>query len=233
MPIAVLIPGSASTGDFMRRAFAEIVAGCDVRVVSDPSGDAGRIADRIETAIDSDRRLRCVIGMSVGAHAAAIWAARHDQPTCPLVLAMPAWTGDPGPVAAVTAQAAVQLRAGGVPAELARLRSEFGDDWVVSELAAAWAAQPLDSLVTSLAGTASSLGPTPAQLQAIGQPAVVVALDGDPMHPASVAEQWASLIPGARLVRLARQTPGLDGVGVFGAVVAPWLPTQADGAAGG
>lgn len=213
MPLAYLVPGSASGGDFVARAFADVIAGYDHCVVTDPSGDALVIADRV-AGLARDRPPDLAIGVSVGAHAVAWWASRHGV-TVPCVLAMPAWTGEPGPVAGATAAAANQVARLGVAGELHRLRTEFGEDWVVAELQRAWSGRSTDALVATLQGTAASVAPGVADLAAIQAPAVVVALDDDPLHPASVAAEWAAHLRRATLVHVGRDEPA-DDIRVFG-----------------
>jgi pimeloyl-ACP methyl ester carboxylesterase len=47
-------------------------------------------------------------------------------------------------------------------------------------------------------------------LPAFNRPVVVVAWEGDPVHPMSVAEEIATLAPSARLIRLPSATEGAD-----------------------
>lgn len=222
MTTALLVPGSASTGDFVARAFAPLLAEVDtLTTVQDTSGEAAAIAAalaRVQAVLrHQGEPIAAVIGVSIGAHAAALWASAGPQPPHPglLVLAMPAWTGPPGPTAAMTKAAADRIADRGVQAELADLQRDFGDDWVVAELYEAWSTLPEALLLTSLRGTSTSPAPTADQLAAIDLPTVVVALDDDPMHPETVARSWSQAIPGAALVQVGRHEPA-DGVGVFG-----------------
>lgn len=240
MAIALLAPGSASTGEFLTRAFTDLLTGLEPVVITDPSGDAERIATRIAAAHAHARaagdRIALVIGMSVGAHGAAWWASRRPHHTDPpelLVLALPAWTGPPGAAAAGTAAAVDALAQHGVAAELDRLQALYPDDWVVAELARAWTAMPVAELLTSLAGTADSSAPGMADLARIHVPTVVVALRDDPMHPIAVAREWAGAIPAAMLISLGRLEPGRD-MAAFGRAVQAGLsrPRAAGGPPG-
>lgn len=240
-----LLPGSGSTGDFLARAFAPVIGDSDTVVITHKSGDARKIAGELTKAWDSaDARtapITCVIGVSIGAHAAAWWACGRSDHTpanqasdvgpasvadTELVLAMPAWSGPPESIAGVTALAADRLAEVGVAAELAALHAEFPHDWVVTELDSAWRTRNLEQLVTSLRGTAASYSPTPADLARISQPTCVVALADDPLHPMAVAREWATAIPGATLATVARDTPAVDRA-VFGqAVLTAWAVRQ-------
>jgi pimeloyl-ACP methyl ester carboxylesterase len=222
MTTALLVPGSASTGDFVARAFAPLLTDVtDLITVADRTGRAAAISGALERAAADVRsrgeQLAAVIGVSIGAHAAALWASGHPKPTDPglLVLAMPAWTGPPGPTAAFTMAAVERIASRGIAAELADLQRDFGGDWVVTELVAAWSSADESDLLASLSGTATSPAPTLAELAAIRAPTVVLALADDPMHPVEVARTWSTAIPGAALAQVGRFEPARD-VGVFG-----------------
>jgi pimeloyl-ACP methyl ester carboxylesterase len=154
-------------------------------------------------------------GISVGAHAVAAWAAR-GSPRWPLryrpelVLAMPAWTGPPDEVAALTAASADEIEREGTAGMLARLTAEAGDDWVVDELVRSWTDADPASLARSLRAAAASRAPTLDELARIRARVAVVALADDPLHPLSVAEAWADAIPGARLVVVPRDAPSSE-----------------------
>lgn len=222
MPVAYLVPGSASNGDFVARAFADLLDGYETCVVSHPSGDALRIADRLAQTSQA-RPADLAIGVSIGAHAVAWWASRTGAEV-PCVLAMPAWTGPPGPIAAATGAAADQVASHGAAAELRRLQQEFGGDWVVAELVRAWSVLSDDALIATLRGTAASSAPSLDDLAEVAAPSVVLALDDDPLHPASVAAAWADALPQAALVQVGRDEPA-DDIRVFGRrVLAAWPP---------
>ena len=218
MRTALLVPGSASSGDFVQRAFSPLLSSDDAVVtIGAGGGDAAvltaGLASEYRRAVQRGDRVTAVIGVSVGAHAAAEWAAAgsglEERPPV-LVLALPAWTGPPDETAELTAGAVAAIRQHGVPEELARLRRQFGDDWVVDELVAAWAAKPEAELLAALTATARSEAPTTDRLRMITAPTVVVAHDADPFHPATVARTWAETIPGAVLAKVGRDEPAAD-----------------------
>jgi pimeloyl-ACP methyl ester carboxylesterase len=150
-----------------------------------------------------------VAGISLGAHAAVRWAATGGRPGA-LLLAMPAWTGEPGPVAGLTASSADEIEQRGRDAVLADISAAAPDDWVGEELRRGWSTFADDELVAALRSAAASPGPTLVELAAIGVPSAVVALRDDPLHPERVAHRWAGAIPGAQLVALGRQAPLAD-----------------------
>ena len=175
-------------------------------------------------------RLRLVGGVSLGAHVAACWTARQPaagdgppRPTAPwaahepapgaatgsdlrqsavpgLLLALPAWTGAPGPVAAATAGAADRVAELGVAGAL-RAAGAGPIRWVAAELAAAWPAYG-DGLAATLRAAAAARGPSVGELRSVTAAAGVVCFTDDPLHPAAVAEEWATVLPRAGLARL-------------------------------
>lgn len=234
MTTALLVPGSASTGDFVRRAFRELLAGVGEAVtvgegIGDPVVLAGGIGREVDARAGTDRAVTLVVGVSVGAHAVAGWAASqtgqsavHDQL---LVCAMPAWTGEPDATATLTASAADLVAAAGVSSEVARLQSEYPGDWVVAELTRAWTALGSAAVAASLRATASSAAPSRTDLHRIRQRTAVIALGDDPFHPAEVAREWVDAIPNAVLVQVGRTEPRGD-LAVFGERVAHALASN-------
>lgn len=221
MVTAVLLPGSASTSEFMHRAFAEMIAQCQVLPWTPATGDARANAADLAIALQDlpeDEPL-LIIGVSVGAHAAAWWASAEHRPQTGLVLAMPAWTGPADEVAAMTGVAAERIARHGIETELAGLQRQFPGDWVTEELVSAWATLPEAELVRTLHQTARSSAPTVELLRTITSPTLVVGLRNDPLHPWSVAQLWAKTIPAATLIGLDRDAPQ-EHVGVFGRVCA-------------
>jgi pimeloyl-ACP methyl ester carboxylesterase len=178
-------------------------------------GDADATAEEIEAASERHRRLgRRVVrvaGISLGAHAAVVWAAATGA-EAELVLVMPAWTGGPGAVAAATVAAADEVERVGARAVLDRLRADpaGADDWVVAELARGWSTYDDDALVRTLRAAGASRGPTADELRRVAAPAAVVALADDPLHPEAVARDWAATLPSASLAVVERHAPARD-----------------------
>lgn len=224
MSTAILLPGSASTGEFVHRAFAEVLDGVDVLHWSPRGGNAVEIAAQLRQVVaECEAGPLVIIGVSIGAHAAAFWASSTRRTDTRLLLALPAWTGAASQVAAMTGVAAQRIAGHGLARELQTLSEAFGDDWVVNELVRAWGAADRDTLVATLRETAGSPAPTPDQLGRITMPTLVLGLFDDPMHPWSVAREWAAAIPAAQLVGLHRDDPQSD-ISIFGRASAatPW-----------
>jgi pimeloyl-ACP methyl ester carboxylesterase len=200
-PVAVLLPGAGSSADFVQRTFGGALAGYElvaVPPVPGPSVVSAAFAALDAAAETYGERLRLVGGVSLGAHVAARWAG--GRPLDGLLLALPAWTGRPGAVAAATAAAADQLDRLGMAGALAAARAG-GIAWVAEELSSAWPAYG-DLLAATLRAAAGARGPSAAELGALDRPVGIVAFADDPLHPPAVAEQWAALLPRAGLRRL-------------------------------
>jgi hypothetical protein len=207
-PVALVLHGSGSTAEFALRALGPGLreagyspVGLDLR-----TGDVAAVEAALDRAADASVRL--VAGISLGAHAAVRWAARRAaRPLDGLWLVLPAWTGEPDPVAALSAAAADEVAAEGLPAALARVGPQ---GWVGAELARAWPGYGEAGLVGVLRQTAGSPGPEHADLAALAVPCAVVGIAEDPFHPAAVAEQWVAAIPRAALRLLAPAAPAAD-----------------------
>jgi pimeloyl-ACP methyl ester carboxylesterase len=181
----------------------------------------------VAEAEDAGRPVALVGGVSLGAHAAALWAARSGAAT-PLVLAMPAWTGPPGEVAALTVAAAAEVRRLGRDAVLARLRTEHPGDWVVREHARGWLVRDETELVGALEAAGRSAGPTAVELAQVCGPVALVGLLDDPLHPTEVALAWAGSVRAATYGLVPRDAPGTD-IGVLGRTARLLLEQQVSG----
>jgi pimeloyl-ACP methyl ester carboxylesterase len=182
--------------------------GVEARAV-DARGTVEDVVARLVLAARG-REIAFAGGISLGAHAVALWAARGGA-TRELLLAMPAWTGVPEQVAALTAATAADVETIGVERVLDRVGSVAADgDWVLEELRRGWRTYDDVLLAATLRAAASSPGPTPEELARITAPTAVVALADDPLHPVVVAQHWALCIPGAGLAVVGRYDPALD-----------------------
>jgi hypothetical protein len=184
-------------------------------VTLDATGDVEATVRRLTAAVAAhtaagDQVVRCA-GISLGAHATALWAARTAAPT-DLVLVMPAWTGAPDAVAAATLASAADVAAHGSRAVLDRLRQDpaLAHDWVLEELERGWSTYDDAALVSALTAAGSSRAPTADELAVVRGRAAVVALADDPLHPEDVARAWAAALPDAALRVVDRQAPATD-----------------------
>lgn len=230
-PVAVLLPGSASTGDFIGRAFASPLAEAGFALVTtDPAAGPDVVADQRD-ALDEAVALfapRLVGGVSLGAHLVARWATAAVRPGLTgLLLVMPAWTGAPDAVAAASAATAADLDRDGIAATLIRLAAEAGPSWVLDELATAWPRYTDRGLAAALRATAASAAPSVTELAGLTLPCGVVELTDDPMHPAAVARRWAAALGRGALARTDLAAVGADRAALGRAAVRAWRSASA------
>lgn len=229
-PTALLAHGAGSSGDFVRRAFAPVLLAEGRRLVSyDLRGHADSSSVTDPARLDLSAHAADMVGLahrfgatllggvSMGAHAAVLAAAalrtgaRGDGATAlrGLLLALPAWTGEPDVVAAANAVQAAEIAEIGIQPVLDRICRDH-PGWVADELASSWPRHDPAAFVAVLRGLAASSAPTPLELASIPQPVGIVALAEDPMHPAAVAQQWDEEIPTSRLTTVPFAAPGPD-----------------------
>lgn len=209
---AVIIPGTGSDEVFIRASFAAPLATLGIRLVAPaPQPGEGLIAGYLAALDAATHRHGTVLagGVSLGAHVAASWALGSGR--CGGLLAvLPGWLGDPG-----AAPAAVAARAGadhvaalGTAAALDNA-TDGVPPWLAGQLRRAWPRYG-DHLATSLRTAATSPAPDPAALGGLRTRTVVVGCTDDPVHPVSVAREWAAAVPGAVLRELSLADIGAD-----------------------
>jgi pimeloyl-ACP methyl ester carboxylesterase len=220
---AVVAHGCGSTADLVRRAFARPLAstGLDLVAFDDRTGDVDAVTERLGDLVD-DLGAVLVGGISLGAHAAVRVAARRPGLEG-VLLALPAWTGPPGAVAALSGSAADEVERAGLEAVLALLAD---GGWVGRELALAWPAYGEAALVSCLRATAPSAGPTESELGSLAMPVGIAALADDPYHPLDVAQRWSELIPRTGLRVVDPGTIAADRSAVGWAAVQAWKLAQ-------
>ncbi len=207
--LALLAHGAGSCPETALRLLGPAIPDGVEAVGVDARGTVEDVVARL-AARAQGREVALVAGISLGAHAAALWSARGGA-AHQLLLVMPAWTGDAGDVASLTAATAYDVEAFGRERVLARVTTMADeDDWIIDELARGWRTYDDALLAATLRAAATSPGPTPGDLERITTRTAVVALGGDPLHPEQVARHWAGVVPGATLAVVGRHEPARD-----------------------
>lgn len=207
-PIAVLAHGAASSSGFLAQAFpADRLGVGSCAYLDDRTGSVSQIRASLRKTIERLDAPVIVGGVSIGSHAAAQLLADPPLNVIGAVLCLPAWTGAPESVADMTGVAAEAVAVLGQAGVLAELPEE---DWVTEQLREAWAQRSDAELTAELRMASKQPGPTSAQLRAIRVPVGLVHIDNDPLHPASVAAQWAREIPRSAVASVGRAAPGED-----------------------
>lgn len=207
--VTVLLPGTGSDDDYLRRAFGEPLRQCGARPVPVRPAPRGILAGYRRALTDAAAAGPIAVGgVSLGAAVAAAWALAHPDRTVAVLAALPPWTGDPGsaPAAVSARYTAAELRRHGLDAVTDAMRAS-SPAWLAGELARSWRRQWPD-LPDALDQAAGYPAPTADQLRGMEPPMAVVGAPDDLVHPLEVAREWAAAAP-----RSALRVIGLDQFG--------------------
>lgn len=205
----VLLPGTGSDNDYVRRAFSAPLRRAGAVLVT-PVPHPGRLIDGYRAALDDAARDGPVVvgGVSLGAAVAAAWALEHPDRAVAVLAALPAWTGEPelAPAAQAARYTAARLRCDGLAATTTRMRAS-SPVWLAEELTRSWRVQ-WPELPDAMEEAAAYVAPSRAELARLVAPLAVAAAVDDPIHPLQVAADWVSVAPHAAL-----RTVTLDEIG--------------------
>ncbi len=192
---AIMLPGTGSDDVFVRSVFEIPLAAVGVTVVAPAPVPGPALVTEALSALSSSSVPVLVGGISFGAHLAAEWAVANPSRCAGLVLALPAWHGEPGdaPASASAKLSAAQVRSLGTAGALA---SSPMPPWLAAELTRAWGGYGPE-LATSLEVAAERPAPTLADLERLDVPVGIASCADDPIHPAAVASEWAAALPRA------------------------------------
>lgn len=205
----VLLPGSGSDDDYVRRAFSGALASAGAILVTRPPEPGSLIAGYLEVLDDAAGHGPIAVGgVSIGAAVAVNWALDHPQHTVAVLAALPPWTGasDTAPAALAARHTADQLRRAGLAETTSTMRAS-SPRWLADELERSWTAQ-WPRLPEAFEEAASYVAPSRDELTHLRVPMGIVAADDDPIHPLEVGLEWASAAPHAAV-----RTVGLEEFG--------------------
>jgi pimeloyl-ACP methyl ester carboxylesterase len=232
-----VLPGSGSDRRFVSGAFSGPLASVGVELSArGRQGDrrAGGLVERYRGALDdaaAEDGPLVVGGVSVGAHVAVQWAVEQlpalGSRLRGVLLAMPAWTGEPGeaPAARAALASAADIRRDGLAATLRAVRAD-SPRWLGDELTMAWGGYGA-ALAADLAAAGRHPGPGIAELRRLDVPVGLAAMTDDPLHPLEVAQRWLSALPRAALVTSTLGALGADMSTLGRAAVLAWLRARA------
>ncbi|WP_158891927.1 alpha/beta fold hydrolase [Amycolatopsis anabasis] len=226
---AVLLPGTGSDEVFVRAVFAGPLAALGIELVAPPPPPGDRLAKGYLAVLDAladERGSLLVGGVSFGAHLAAEWAVRNPERAAGLLVALPAWNGEPGDApASLAAKASADLvRREGLDAALA-LTTAGVAPWLGAELDRAWRRHG-EELPAGLEVAAAHPAPTLDELRGLPVPAGVATCVDDPVHPAPVARAWAAALPRAEVGETTLTALGADRESLGRATLAAWLKSS-------
>lgn len=197
----MLLPGTGSDDDYLRRAFAAPLQGAGAVVTVVEPRPTSLVAGYLHAMDEASRQFGriAVGGVSLGAVLATRWALAHPDRTVAVLAVLPPWTGVPdGAPAALSARhTAALLRRDGIEATTAAMRAS-SPPWLADELARSWNRQ-WPALPDAMEEAAACVAPTEAELRRLAPPIGVVAANDDLVHPSAVAADWASWAPRAAL----------------------------------
>lgn len=223
--MAVLLPGTGSDDVFVRSVFEVPLAAIGFRTLAVRPEPGPGIGAAYLAALDEASAGRPVLagGVSFGAHVAAEWALRNPARCTGLLLALPAWSGDPGdsPAAVSARLGADAVRANGVDAALREV-AESVAEWLSAELGRAWRGYG-PGLADSLRVAAGRPAPTLAELGKLEVPVGVAGCVDDQVHPLAVARDWAEALGRAELCTTRLDIMGADPEALGRATVLAWL----------
>lgn len=209
----VLLPGSGSDDDYVRRAFSGALAAVGAILVTHPPEPGSLIEGFLEVLDQAAAHGPIAVGgVSIGAVVAVNWALDHPQHTVAVLAALPPWTDEPdnAPAARAARHTADQLRRAGLAETTSAMRAS-SPTWLADELDRSWTAQ-WPQLPEAFEEAASYAAPSRDALKHLQVPMGIVAAEDDPIHPLDVGREWASAAPRAalRTVRLEEfgQDPG-------------------------
>jgi pimeloyl-ACP methyl ester carboxylesterase len=205
----VLLPGTGSDDDYVRRAFSGPLREAGALLIAQPPRPDRLIVGYLSALDDAAREGPIGVGgVSIGAAVGAAWALTHPDHAVAVLAALPAWAGAPGaaPAALAARHSASQLRADGLAATTTQLRAS-SPPWLADELARSWRAQ-WPQLPDAMEAAAAYVAPSCADLTRLATPLAVAAAVDDPIHPLQVAVDWVDAAP-----RAALRTVTLDQIG--------------------
>lgn len=196
----MLMPGTGSDDDFVRRAFAGPLQQAGAVLVAVRPRPADLLLGYAEAVEEAAAGGPIAIGgVSLGAAFGAAWAVANPTRTVAVLAALPPWTGAPGdaPAAASARHTAAALRRDGLEAVIAAMRAG-SPGWLGDELERSWRSQ-WPGLPDAMEAAAGFAAPDTAALRRISAPMGVVGSPDDAVHPLQVARQWAQNAPRAAL----------------------------------
>ncbi len=217
----MLLPGTGSDDDYVRRAFSDPLREAGAVLVAPPP-QPDRLIDGYVSALAAAARTGpiAVGGVSIGAAVGVAWALAHADRTVAVLAALPAWAGAPeaAPAALAARHTASQLRADGLEATTSQMRAS-SPPWLADELARSWRAQ-WPQLPDAMDEAASYVAPNLTELARLAAPLGVAAAVDDPIHPLRVGVEWVGAAPRAALRKVTLDQIGSDAAALGAACLA-------------
>ncbi|WP_341267516.1 alpha/beta hydrolase [Gordonia malaquae] len=231
MRTVIVMPGTGSDADFVRRVFAPHAASIEAELhCLEPEADlVDSYLSRIDAiAARSDRVI--VGGVSIGAAIAVAWASdpAHVDRCDGVLAALPPWSGAPGDsLASLSARiTADAIENNGLEHSVAAM-VDGSPDWLGAELARSWRSLHPRGLVAQLRAASVFTCPTLDDIAGLRVPLGVAVAPDDPLHPADVGRAWASAAPRGAVVETPLTEFGPDEALLGAACVRAWRTASA------
>lgn len=210
-PLAVVLHGVGSTGEFAARCLAPSLRRLGYAVVAPDLRGHGADArpEPAEHSLDAHvadvrkrfagERVAVVGGISLGAEVALRWAAELPE-LDGMLLCLPGVEGPSSATAAANRWYADRVETIGVDAVLSAIAADPGAlRWVVEEIRLSWPRQDAVSLVAALRAAAAAEPAAPDLLSRVRVPVGIAAAVDDAAHPVSVAQRLVGSLPTASI----------------------------------
>ncbi|MFN8444431.1 MAG: alpha/beta hydrolase [Caldilineaceae bacterium] len=168
------------------------------------------MADDIGAVMDAYGIERAVVGgESMGAATALSFALRHPERVSHLLLTAPAFGDTINSERERFQQLAEGIATFGIERFLIAARHTWEHDFhwppdVIEAVASNFSAHKQDSLIAALRGVMQWTPlPDPTVLRTLTCPTCIISWENDPLHPATLASRFASLLPHATVVNMA------------------------------
>ena len=206
----VLLPGTGSDDDYLRRAFGAPLRRAGATLIAVAPRPQHLVAGYLAALEDASAAGPVAVGgVSLGAAVALAWALSRPGRAVAVLAALPPWTGpaDDAPAALSARHTADTLRRQGLDQTIAAMRAS-SPAWLADELERSWRRQ-WPHLADALEEAAAYPAPRADDLRRLAAPLGVVAAADDPAHPLTVARDWVAAAPraGLRTVTLAEFGP--------------------------
>ncbi|MCK0440490.1 alpha/beta hydrolase [Gordonia alkaliphila] len=210
MPTVILMAGTGSDDDYLRRSFGPAVAeaGADLQALAPSARLIDDYLDTLDAAADAAAAAGTTIvvgGVSIGAVVALRWVLDRGGAHCSGVLAaLPPWSGPVGDsLAALSARVTADaVERDGLEPTIAAMAAT-SPPWLAAELSRSWRALADRDLVGQLRTAAAYRAPTLAEIAELPVPLAIAGALDDPLHPIEVARDWARAAPHAALTEIA------------------------------
>lgn len=205
------MPGTGSDDDFVNRAFGPALAAAGATLIAVRPEPNDLVNGYLRALDNAALRGPIVVGgVSIGTAVALTWALQNPGATVAVLATMPAWTGAPenSPASVSARVTAESLRADGLAAVTAAMQAS-SPDWLAAELTRSWAVQ-WPGLPHAMQEVSAFVNPSADDIRGLTVPLALAAATDDPIHPLTVAQDWASWAPRAALRTFTLDQLGTD-----------------------